>query len=140
MSEQPVPPSPTPPPPMRMPPTESQIRTWHMWCHLSALAILIGVPFGNVLGPLIVWQMKKNEIPSLDAHGKAAVNFQLTITLVAMALVIAGTILMIIFIGILLFPVAILVGICGIIFAIIAALKANDGKDYNYPYSFQFIK
>ena len=55
----------------------NQARSWAMWCHLSALAGLV-VPLGNILGPLIVWQMKRNEFPSVDAHGKAALNFQLS--------------------------------------------------------------
>ena len=80
---QPPPPAtPVPPPPGS---SESQARTWNMFCHLSALAGYIGVPFGNVIGPLIVWQIKKNEIPSVDAHGKAALNFQITVLLAGVA-------------------------------------------------------
>src|SRR5258708_25902172 len=70
----------SPPPPQT--PTESQVRMWQMWCHMSALAGIF-LPFGNVLGPLIVWQVKKNEIPSIEAHGRAAMNFQLTILIAA---------------------------------------------------------
>lgn len=65
-------------PPQSQPPVapgnESQARTWNMLCHLSALAGYI-IPFGNILGPLLVWQIKKNEFPSVDEHGKAALNF-----------------------------------------------------------------
>ena len=46
-----------------------------MLCHLSALAGFIGVPLGNILGPLLVWQIKKNEFPSVDVHGKAVAEF-----------------------------------------------------------------
>ena len=107
---------------------------------MSALAVLIGVPFGNVLGPLLVWQLKKNEFPSVEIHGKAALNFQLTVLIAAAVVFAAGFILSLIFIGIFLFPVAILIGLCGVVFAIIAGVKANDGEEYRYPYSIEFVK
>ena len=60
------------------PPSEKDIRTWNMWCHLSALSGLM-VPLGNLLGPLLVWQIKKHEFPGVEAHGKVALNWQLTV-------------------------------------------------------------
>lgn len=110
-----------------------------MWCHLSALSGLI-VPFGNVLGPLLVWQIKKNEFPGVEAHGKAAINFQLTVLIALVATLIAGFILSFICIGALLFFLLPVIGLCSIIFAIMAGLKANEGKDYKYPYSLNLIK
>ena len=69
-------------PPAAPPPNpESQARTWNMLCHLSALAGFIGVPFGNILGPLLVWQIQKDKFPATQIHGKAALNFQITVTL-----------------------------------------------------------
>ena len=111
-----------------------------MLCHLSALSALIGVPFGNILGPLIIWQIKKNEIPSVEIHGKAALNFQITVTIAAL---VAGAVM---FVGVmfcfgwLLLPVVMLIALAGIVFAIIAGIKANNGEDYKYPYSFDFLK
>jgi uncharacterized Tic20 family protein len=112
-----------------------------MWCHLSALAGYVGVPFGSVLGPLVVWQMKKNELPSVEAHGKAALNFQITVLIATLVTVILAIVLAPVFcIGFALIPIAIIVGLCGPVFAIVAGLKANDGKDYTYPYSLKLIK
>lgn len=119
--------------------TESQARTWNMLCHLSALAGFI-IPFGHILGPLLVWQIKKNEIPSTDIHGKAALNFQITVTILAIAGAIVAVILSFIGIGILLFPLVFLIGLCGLIFAIVAGIKANNGQAYKYPYSFELVK
>lgn len=127
--------SPPPPPPLL---TDAQVRTWHMWCHLSTLSGLL-VPLGFVLGPLIIWQMKKNEIPSVEAHGKAALNFQLTLLIVAVVIAVVGFILSFFCIGVLFFFLLPLVGLAGIIFPIIAGLKANDGKEYKYPYSFTLL-
>jgi uncharacterized protein len=127
-------------PPVTPSSNETQARTWNMWCHLSALAVLVGVPFGNVLGPLLVWQMKKNEFPSVEVHGKAALNFQLTVLIAAAVVFAAGFVLTFIVIGFFLIPVGILIVLCGVVFGIIAGIKANEGKDYQYPYSFEFVK
>lgn len=111
-----------------------------MFCHLSALAGFIGVPFGNILGPLIVWQIKKNEIPSVDAHGKAALNFQITMTLALLATAAVMFIGFLLCVGWLLFPVFIAIGLAGLIFPIIAGIKANNGEDYKYPWSLELVK
>ena len=135
-------PPPAPPPAQPVIPPgspEKQARTWNMLCHLSALAGLV-IPFGNILGPLLVWQIKKNEVPSTDIHGKAALNFQITVTIAAFAGVIAGLILSFVCVGWLLFPLVLLIALCGLIFAIIAGIKANNGEDYKYPYSFELVK
>jgi uncharacterized Tic20 family protein len=146
MEENPVPAPPPvqPPPPASLPPApgspESQARTWNMLCHLSALAGFIGIPLGNILGPLLVWQIKKNEIPSVDVHGKAALNFQITVILAVLVAITAGIVLSFICIGVIFFFVAGGIGLCGLIFAIIAGIKANNGEDYRYPYSLDLVK
>jgi len=138
-----APPPAQPPPPTPSTPTpgssESQARTWNMLCHLSALAGFI-IPFGNILGPLIVWQIKKNEFPSVNLHGKAALNFQLTVFIVAFAAAIVAFVLSFFCVGFLLIPLVVLIGLAGLVFAIIAGIKANNGEDYKYPYSFNLIK
>ena len=118
---------------------DGQARTWNMLCHLSALAGYI-IPFGNVLGPLLVWQIKKNEFPSVDEHGKAALNFQLTVLIAVFASGVAAILLSFVCIGFLLIPVVIAVALCGLIFAIIAGIKANNGEAYRYPWSLTLIK
>ena len=55
-------------------------QNWAMACHLSALAGFL-VPFGNIAGPLLVWLLKRAEIPLVDAHGKEALNFQITVSI-----------------------------------------------------------
>ena len=137
------PPGQTPPPPMNPPPPdspESKARMWNMWCHLSALSALVGVPFGNIIGPLIIWQIKKNEFPSVDLHGKASLNFQITVTIVGIALAVAAVILSFFCIGYALFPVVGLVGLAGIVCAIIAGIKANNGEEFKYPWSLELVK
>jgi uncharacterized protein len=138
-----TPPPAQPPPPTPSTPTpgspESQARTWNMLCHLSALAGLI-IPFGNILGPLLVWQIKKNEIPSVNVHGKAALNFQITVVIALFAGAVVALLLSFFCIGFLLIPVVMLIGLAGLIFAIIAGIKANNGEDYKYPFSLDLVK
>ena len=110
-----------------------------MLCHLSALSGFV-IPFGNILGPLLVWQIKKNEIPSVDAHGKAALNFQITVTIAVFVGAAAAFMLSFFCVGYLLFPLVFLIGLAGLIFAIIAGIKANNGEDYKYPFSLELIK
>jgi hypothetical protein len=133
----PVTPAPATPPPAN---PEQQARMWNMLCHLSALAGFIGVPFGNLIGPLIIWQLKKNEFPSVDVHGKAALNFQITATIAAIAVVLACIVLSFFCFGWLLIPAVALVGLAALVFTIIAGVKANNGEEYQYPFSFQFVK
>jgi uncharacterized Tic20 family protein len=114
-------------------PATSNARTWEMLCHLTALAGLVGVPLGNILGPLVIWLIKKDEIPGVDAHGKESLNFQLSITLYS---VIAG-LLMFVFVGIFLL---IALMILDLVFVIIASIKANEGVPYQYPMTIRFLK
>lgn len=136
------PPPETPPPraPAPLPPDEARARTWNMFCHLSALAGFIGVPLGNVLGPLLVWQIRKNEIPSVDTHGKAALNFQLTVLLAFVVTGAATVVGLFVCIGWLLVPVLVAIGLAGLIFPIIAGIKANNGEIYKYPCSIEFVR
>lgn len=107
-------------------------RMWAMICHLSALSGLIGVPFGHILGPLIVWLMKRDESRFIDAHGREALNFQTSMTIYG---IIAG-ILCVILIGI---PILLGLIIANLVFVIVAAVKANDGDYYRYPITIRFL-
>lgn len=107
-------------------------RQWAMIAHLSALSGLI-IPFGHILGPLIVWMMKKDAMPFVDDQGKEALNFQITLSI---ALFVCGLLIFVV-IGILLMP---LVGLAGLILAIIAGIKSNEGVAYRYPFTLRLIK
>ena len=110
-----------------------------MLCHLSALAGFI-IPFGNILGPLIIWQIKKNEFPSVEEHGKASLNFQITVMIALFVGIIASVLLSFVCIGFLFIPVMVVIGLCGLIFAVIAGIKANNGEPYRYPWSLTLVK
>jgi uncharacterized Tic20 family protein len=110
----------------------SQARTWDMLCHLSALAGYL-IPFGNIIGPVLVWQIKKNEYPSVDEHGKEAVNFQISVLIYA----IVSILLTIVLIGI---PLLVATVIGNLAFIVIASIKANNGETFRYPLTIRFIR
>lgn len=107
-------------------------KQWAMLTHLAAFAAFL-IPFGNIIGPLVVWQLKKDLGPFVEENGKEAVNFQITIAIVALVC----TMLMFALVGFLLLPV---LGLYWLILTIIAGVKANDGVAYRYPFTIRFIK
>ncbi len=94
---------------------------------------MIKAPFGNIVAPLIWWMMKKDLSSFVNDQGKEALNFQISLTIY---IIIAG-ILMIVLVGFLLLPVVL---IAGLILTIIAAIKANDGIPYRYPFIIRVLK
>lgn len=114
-------------------PAKKQERTWATFCHLSALTAFIGIPFGNILGPLIVWLIKKGEMPLVDQEGKASLNFQISMTIYTLV----AFILCFVAVGfILIFPLI----IANIVFVIIAAIKTSNGESFKYPCTILIIK
>jgi uncharacterized protein len=107
-------------------------RTWAMLCHLSALAGFL-VPFGSIIGPLIVWLIKKDEMPIVNEHGRKALNFQITMAIAYLVCFM----LMFAVVGVILLP---MVAIFSFVMIIIASVKANDGKEFTYPLSLNLIK
>ena len=107
-------------------------RTWAMLCHFSSLCMFI-FPFGNILAPLIIWLIKKEEMSFVSDQAKEVLNFQISITIY----LICSAILIVLLIGI---PILIGLMIFNIIIIIIAAISANDGKLYRYPINMRLIK
>jgi uncharacterized Tic20 family protein len=107
-------------------------RTWGMLCHISALAGFV-IPFGNIIGPLIIYSMKKDEYPFVADQGRESLNFQIS---VMVYLLMAFLLLLLVF-GILFI---IVIPILSFILTVIAAVRANDGEYYRYPFCIHFIK
>lgn len=106
-------------------------RQWAMFAHLSALAGVI-IPFGNLIGPLVIWLMKKETMPFVDQQGKESLNFQITVTIAMMI----SAILIIVVIG---FVLMFVIGIAALVLVIMAAIKANEGVAYRYPFTIRLI-
>ncbi|MDW7649745.1 MAG: DUF4870 domain-containing protein [Bacillota bacterium] len=112
---------------------EQEERTWGMVCHLASLVALIGIPFGHILGPLVV--LKKDQYPFADDQGKESLNFQISMTLYGFILLIFAVVTL--GLGAILL---IAVFIVELVLVITAAVRANNGEYYRYPLTIQFIK
>jgi uncharacterized Tic20 family protein len=126
----PVPSSPPPASPSSI--TSSEIRTWSVLCHASALLGLFFHFFGHLLGPLLVWLIKRGDAPEIDANGKESLNFQISMLIYD---IIAG-ILCLVVIGIF---ILIALWILNTVFVIIASVKTSEGKIYRYPFTIRFL-
>jgi uncharacterized Tic20 family protein len=107
-------------------------RTWAMAIHLSAFAGHL-FPFAHIIAPLVIWLVKRETSAFIDDQGKEAVNAQISVTIygsVALALCI-------VLIG---FPLVAGLYIANFILLIVAAMAANEGKAYRYPYILRLVK
>jgi uncharacterized Tic20 family protein len=110
---------------------EKETRQWALFLHLSLLAGHV-VPVAGLVVPIVIWQVKKTDLPGIDVHGKIVVNWIISFIIYA-----AGCFaLAFVLIGI---PLLIALGIIGIIFPIIGGIKASNGELWKYPLSIPFI-
>ena len=124
------------PPPLPPDGNDASARQWITVLHLSALAGLVIVGFGHILGPLIIWLLKKNEVPGLDAAGRSVLNFQISWSLwffLSGLVAMVGSCLVV--------PLALPVGtfIAWLAFVINGAIKASNGVSYNFPLTIRFF-
>lgn len=110
----------------------SEERNWAMFCHLATMSGFI-VPFFSIIGPLIVWLIKRDEMEYVNYHGKEALNFQITIALA----MIVSAILTVVLIG---FLLLFAVGVFWFVMSIIAGVKASSGEHFEYPLCLRLIK
>ncbi len=111
---------------------ELRTRQWAMFLHLSLLAGFI-FPILGLVAPILIWQLKKTELPGLDVHGKIVMNWLISLVVYA----VFSAILILVLIGI---PLLIALGIVCVIFPIVGAIKANEGQVWEYPMSIEFLK
>ena len=123
---------------------DPQQRQWAMFAHLSALlggmlTAAWGGSLGCFIGPLVIWLVKKDTMPFVDDQAKEALNFNITVGIIFLALF-----LMTIFtlgIGLIITgPLFVIVGLSWLVFTIIAGIKANEGVAYRYPLTLRLIK
>jgi uncharacterized Tic20 family protein len=111
-------------------------RTWATIAHLSAFAMYFsGV--GHIVGPLVVWLIKRDTLPFVDDQAKEALNFQISWTIY----LIANFVLFFTIIGaVVAIPLFYILPIFHVVCMIVAAFKANEGMRYRYPLTFRFLK
>jgi uncharacterized protein len=124
-----------PPPPVDpLPPiggVAAEERQWAMFSHLSALVGLV-IPFGSIIGPLVMWLIKKDTMAFVNDQGREALNFNITVLIAA----IVCWILCFVLIGFLLLPALV---IFWLVFVIIGTIKANEGVAYRYPLTLRLV-
>ena len=102
-----------------------------MFCHISTFCGWV-FPFGNLIAPLVIWLLKKEEMSFVNDQGKEVLNFQISITIY----VFISVVLIFIAIGI---PLLILIMIFNAVATIIGAIKAADGVNFRYPMTIRFL-
>jgi hypothetical protein len=106
---------------------DKDLKLWSMLLHLSVLAGFV-VPFAGLIVPIVIYMLKKDELPGLQPHFYVVVNWIISVVIYA----VVCTILVFIVIGIFLFWA---LALLALVFPIIGAIKANDGEVWNYPLS-----
>ena len=112
--------------------SERDERMFATFAHLGMIAGFV-FPLGNIIVPLVIWLTQRDKSDFVDVHAKEALNWQLTVTILAFG----GVILLFLIIGI---PLLIMLGLACLVFSIIGAIKANEGKMYEYPFNLRIIK
>jgi len=130
-----------------------------MAAHLSALAAVAGLPFGHVLGPLIVYLIKGHESEFVGEHAKASLNYQITISILGLVAILVAIAMSLSFLigstsensnagpaigfGVLWIAigiVAVLLLLFSLIFIILGTIAANEGRPYTYPFAIRFLR
>lgn len=111
---------------------DKNTNTWAMILHLSVFAGYV-IPFAGLVAPILIWQLKKEELPGIDDHGKVVANFLISMLIYGSVC----TILVFVLIGI---PLLVVLGIIGVVFPIIGAIKASNGVVWPYPMMLKIMK
>lgn len=107
-------------------------KQWVLFSHLGGFAGFI-FPLGNILAPLLIWLLKKDQSPAVEEHSREALNFQISMSIY----ILIASVLIIALVGMVVLPILIVVQI---ILMIKAALEADRGHFYVYPITIRFIK
>ena len=146
-------------------PLTTEERNWAMAAHLSALVAVVGLPFGHVVGPLVVYLVKHEESEFVGEHARSSLNYQITVSIAAIVAVVVGIVLFAIaiamlglgssqhgsgmsdaagvgiialWVGIILVVAALL--IVSLVFIIMGTMAAGAGKPYTYPFAIKFVR
>src|SRR6267143_5001071 len=113
--------------------SSSNVRTWTVLCHATALAGFFVPWAGHLLGPLIVWLAKRGDSPEIDSHGKESLNFQISMLIYNLI----AAVFCLVLIG---FVFLAILWVLNAVFVIVASIQASDGKFYRYPITIRFIQ
>jgi uncharacterized Tic20 family protein len=107
-------------------------RNWGVFCHLGGFAAYVLPGIANILVPLVLWLMRRNESAYVDHHGREAVNFQISVTIYA----IVSAVLAWLLIGFLLLAA---LAVFQFVLMVVASVRASQGELYRYPLTLRLI-
>ncbi|HPF25037.1 MAG: DUF4870 domain-containing protein [Steroidobacteraceae bacterium] len=112
-------------------------RNMGLFVHLAALAGFVVPVVGNILGPLVIWILQKDKSAFVADQGAEAINFNITVTIVAAVLAALSVLVVTMVITI---PGFVILGIGWLVLTIMAAVKASNGERYRYPFTWRLVK
>lgn len=116
-------------------------QTWRVLAHASAFIQLVGIP--SVVGPLVVWLMRRED-PVVAPHARAALNFQLSLLIYFVVGGFVAVLALVTIVGILLSVLIVLLLVLlfllELVFALLATIAASRGELYRYPMSLELIQ
>jgi uncharacterized protein len=115
-------------------------RQWAVGLHLSALLGFAGPHLLNIIAPLIIWLIKKQDSPYLDSVGKRVMNFQISYSLYGFAAITLFGLPWWVVIGFIFLPIYAVVAVAWLIFTILGAVKESNGETYEYPFVIKFFQ
>ena len=135
----------TPPPvPENYPPTFPSSPTGDnslaVVMHLLGFSWFVFPFYGNILGPLVLWLIKRGDSPYLNRVGKEVLNFQISFSIYISAAIAVGTVLLIFLIGILFYLLAAAIWVAWVVLMIIGAVKTSNGEEYKYPFTIRLLQ
>lgn len=114
-------------------------KTWALMAHLFGLIGYIGNGIGSIVGPLVLWLLKKDTIPEVAVHAKEALNFNISVAIYGLVLFL----LTIVSFGLLFFltvPLGVALMVFHVVCVIIASVKAYNGETWRYPLTMRLVK
>ena len=112
---------------------DREVRLWAMCVHFSLLAGFL-VPLAGLIVPIAIWQLKKSDMPEIDAHGKIAANWIISLMIYTVISFVLSFVIWFVL------PLLFALGIIGVVFPIIGGIKASNGEEWAYPLSIKFMK
>ena len=108
--------------------------------HLLGFSWFVFPFYGNILGPLVLWLIKRGDSSYLDRVGKEVLNFQISFSIYISAAIAVGTVLLIFLIGILFYLLAAAIWVAWVILMIVGAVKTSNGEEYKYPFTIRLLQ
>jgi hypothetical protein len=146
-------------------PVTSEERNWAMASHLSALVAVVGLPFGHIVGPLVVYLIKHKESEFVAEHSRSSLNYQITVSLAAVVAIIIGVIVFGVTIAVvgtspahssdaastaagvgflavwvIIISIIAVIFLISLVFIIMGTIAAGSGKPYTYPLAIKFVR